>query len=267
MAARITKNSFALAVCLFLLSMIPLKGDYYEGVGLFQSYGKIDISWLPQFLPYNPVILEAGAFQGDETFRMAKQWPKARVIALEPNPEAFDLLQKKIQEAQISNVEMHNLALQTYNGITTLNVCKGMKGDNPIYGYASSVLPLTQDMEVYCRGPQVIVPCSTLNDFCKEQEIPQIDLLRLELEGLEMQVLQNSPEVLKNVKVIYVKTLMHPHRSGMTHYPTLKRFLENYNFVMVSHWYQPDIIGHAIFLSREIFDAYFKLSLGLYLEQ
>lgn len=265
MAIRLTRNRFLWTLCFALLGMTPLKGDHYEGVGMFQSYGKIDIAWLPQFLPYNPVILEAGAFRGEETLRMAKQWPEARVIALEPNPESFNLLQKKVQET--SNVEAHNLALTTYNGIATLNVCRGMKGEESAFEYASSMLPLTKEMEVYCKGPQIIVPCSTLEDFCDEKQIDHIDLLRLELEGLELQVLQSSPQILKNTKVIYVKTLMHPYRSGMTNYSELKRFLENSNFVLLSHWYQPGIIGYAIFLSREIFDAYFKLSLGIFLEE
>jgi FkbM family methyltransferase len=259
------RNSF-LFFCFALFSVISLKGDYYEGIGLFQNYNKIDIAWLPQFLPYNPVIVEAGAFRGDETLRMAKQWPRGLIIALEPNPEAFKHLQKKMQEELVSNVELHNLALNTYTGIAFLNTCNGMKGDDPAFGYASSMLPLTKDMEVYCKGPQVIVSSTTLDEWCEEQQIDHIDLLRLELEGLELQVLQSSPQILKNTKVIYVKTQIHPYRVGMTQYFELKAFLEQSNFVLLSHWYNPGIIGYAVFLSRELFDAYFKLSLGLYLE-
>ena len=252
--------------CYALFSFIPLKGDYYEGIGLFQNYNKIDIAWLPQFLPYNPIILEAGAFRGDETVRMAKQWPQSRIFAFEPNPEAFAYLQKKIQDESLSNVELHNLALNTYDGIAFLNVCKGMKGDDPVFGYASSLLPLTKEMEVYCKGPQVITSCTTLDSWCDEHKIDHIDLLRLELEGLELQVLQRSPQILKNTKVIYVKTMVHPYRAGMTQYSELKAFLEQSHFVLLSHRYQPGIIGYAVFLSRELFDAYFKLSLGIYLE-
>lgn len=266
MATRLTRNSFFFFFCYALFSVISLKGEEYEGIGMFKSYGTIDIAWLPQFLPYNPIIVEAGAFLGNETHRQAKQWPKGRIFALEPNPQAFEQLQKKMQEGSVANVELHNLALNTYNGIAFLNVCLGMKGDDPAFGYASSLLPLMKEMEVYCKGPQVIVPCTVLDDWCEENQIDHIDLLRLELEGLELHVLQSSPHILQNTKVIYVKTLMHPHRIGMTQYAELKSFLEKANFVLLSHWYQPGIMGHAIFLSRELFDAYFKLSLGIYLE-
>lgn len=257
--------SFLLTLCLGLFSVSSLRGDtYYEGVEPFQNYGKIDVEWLAQFLPYNPVIVEAGAFFGAETERIAKQWPRGRIFALEPNPQAFRALQQRIRS---SHVELHNLALNTYNGIAFLNICRGMAGNEPAYEYASSLLPLTPDMECYCKGPQIVVPCAILDDWCKQNSIDHIDLLRLDLEGVALQVLRSSPVILQNTQVIYVRTLMHPHRAGMASYSELKNFLEQSDFVLLSHWHQPHISGQAVFLSRELFDAYFKLSLGMYLDR
>lgn len=267
MVTRLIRNRLFFFFCSALLSTASLKGDQYEGIEMFRGYGKVDLAWLTLFLPYNPIIVEAGAFNGAETCRAAKIWPYGRIIAFEPNPHAFEQLEKKVKEELLTNVELHSLALNTYDGIARLNVCHGMKGADPSFGYASSLLPLTKEMEVYCKGPQIIVPCTILDDWCGENEVDHIDLLRLELEGLELQVLQNSPRILKNTKMIYVKTMMHPYRVWMTQYSELKSFLEKSNFVLLSHWYQPGIIGHAIFLSRELFDAYMKLSLGIDLEK
>jgi FkbM family methyltransferase len=258
------RNRFFFAFLSAVLGIIPLKADLYEGIALFQTHDKIDIDWLPQFLPYNPVIIEAGAFRGDDTCRMAKQWPRGRIFAFEPNPEAFELLQKKILEESISNIQLFNLAINTYGGIAYLNVCHGMNGNNPIYGYASSLLPLTKEMEIYCKGPGVVVPCANLDDWCTSHQIDHVDLLKLELEGMELQVLESSFQILQNTKVIYVKTQIHPYRRGMTQYSELKNFLEQHNFVLLSHRYQPGITGYAVFLCRDLFDAYFKLSLGIY---
>ncbi len=266
MAIQTTKNKNIL-ICSFLFAAFlqPLKAEYYEGVPLFQSQA-IDLTMLQQFLPYNPIILEAGAFHGNESVRAAKLWPKARIYAFEPNPQAFKNLQAAIDDAGLKNVETYPLALCLYNGTATFNVCLGMAGEEPIFGYASSILPTTKEMEIYCKGPQIKVPCMILDDWCNEHQVKNIDLLRLELEGLELPVLRSSPNILKTVKVLYVKTFIHPFRISMTEYGELKKFLEESNFVLLSHRYIPGIIGHAIFLSRELFDAYFKLSLGIYLE-
>jgi FkbM family methyltransferase len=260
----INKSLFAfLFAALFHLQ--PLKADYYEGVPLFQSQA-IDLTMLHQFLPYNPIILEAGAFNGKDTVRAANLWPKARIFAFEPNPQAFKNLQAAIDNAGLENIETYPLALCHYNGTAFFNVCLGMAGEDPTFGYASSTLPTTKEMEIYCKGPQIKVPCMILDDWCNERQVKNIDLLRLELEGLELPVLRSSPNILKTVKVLYVKTFIHPFRISMTEYAELKEFLEESNFVLLSHRYIPGIIGHAIFLSRELFDAYFKLSLGIYLE-
>ncbi len=251
---------------LVLFNFALLRADHYEGINLFSSYNAIDLNWLPQFLPYNPVILEAGAFRGQDTVRAAKIWPNGRIIAFEPDPNGFKELEKNVAEAQVTNVELHSLALSSYNGSALFNICLGPNNNEPAYGYASSLLPLKKGMEIFCKGPQIEVPCVTLDAWCKENQIDTIDLLRLEVEGAEYGVLKNSPNILKKVKILYIKTYIHPHRLGMTNYPALKEFLEKSNFVLLSHRYQPGIIGHAIFLSRELFDAYFKLSLGMYLE-
>lgn len=242
-----------------------LRADTYEGIGLFESYSKIDIAWLTQFLPFNPIYLEAGAFRGSEVVRASKIWPEGRIIAFEPNPEAFSILRTATET--LKNVETYPLALCNYNGIGTLNVCHGMNGSDPAFGYASSILPLKGEMKVYCKGPQAKVRCVILDDWCNANDLDHIDVLRLELEGLELPVLRSSPEILKKTKIIYVKTLIHPHRADMTGYNDLKAFLKESNFVLLSHRYTPGITGNAIFLSRELFDAYFKKSLGMYLEE
>jgi len=253
----------SIGFCSALLSTSTLKADIYEGIEFYRNY-PVSLDWLPQLLPYNPIIVEAGAFFGSETCQAAQIWPRGRIIAFEPNPYAF----KQLSQATsiLKNVEIHRLALNTYTGTALLNICHGMHGIDPSFGYASSFLPLPGDMQVYCKGPQIEVPCVVLDDWCREHKIDHIDILKLELGGMELQVLKSSPEILKKTQMVYVQTLIHPHRLGMTQYNELKEFLRQSNFVLIFHRYTPDITGHAIFLSREVFDAYFKLSLNMYLD-
>ncbi len=260
-------NTFIFALLIFIIHFGPLKANNYEGVELFRNMRRVDPEWLVQFLPYNPIIFQAGALYGAETAQIAKTWPKGRVIAFEPNPHAFLLLQRKIYNDHLTNIEPYNLAVSDSNGLGTLRICYGIQGRDPAFEYASSLLPLTKEMEIYCQGPNISVPCVVLDDWCVENRIDHIDLLCLELEGYELQVLRKSPEILKTVKAICIKTIRHPHREGMTQYNELKKFLESSQFVLVSHWYKPEIEGHALFLSRELFDAYFKMSLGIYLDR
>jgi FkbM family methyltransferase len=235
--------------------------DGYEGVDHYKSSERIKLIQL--FLPYNPVVVEAGAYSGTYAFQISKMWPQGKVFAFEPNPRAFAELQKAIVESGCANVNAYNLALNNYNGEATLYLCHGTGGNDPVFEFASSLLPPSKQMEIHYQGPKIDVPCVVLDDWCLENQIDHLDILKLELEGLELPVLKSSTQILKNTKIVIVQTYFSPLRIGMTHYANLKAFLEHSGFVLLSHWYRAGLGGDAIFLSREIWDAFFKKSMGV----
>lgn len=251
----------------FVCFFAQLKGeDYplrYEGVPFFQDSGSIAISVLRDFLPYNPIIIEAGAYGGSTTQRLSELWPQGKIYSFEPNPRPFELLQNMIKEKKLSNVHAFNFALFGYNGIATLYLCHGTYGQNSIFEPSSALLRPTPAMEIHYQGPQIEVPCLTLDAWCTSNKVDHIDLLFLELQGVELQVLMASPHILKTVQAIYTQTHFFSFREGITHYSLLKSFLEAQGFVLLQHWYREGLAGNAIFLSNELFDAFFKHCLGL----
>jgi len=250
-----------------LLLFSKLEGEEYparyEGIDLFRASGAIDLSVLPQFLPYNPIVVEVGAYYGAQAIQASKLWPKAKIFAFEPNPNAFEKLQKLVAESGCTNVSAYNLALSNYAGEAMLYLCHGTNGNDPVFEFASSLLPPSKAMEIHYQGPKINVPCVVLDNWCLANQIDHIDILKLELEGFELPVLESSPQILKNTKVVVVQTHFFPSRIGITHYANLRAFLKESGFLLLSHWYRDGLGGNAIFLSREVWDAYFKLSLGL----
>lgn len=181
---------------------------------------------------------------------MATRWPAGFVYTFEPNPHAFELLKETI--APYSNILGVPFAVASYNGVATLNICYGTGGNDPTFEGASSLLNPTPPMKQHYQGPKVEVPCVILDDWCKENGIDHLDLLWLDLEGMELQVLKSSPEILKTVQVIYTETNLKQFREEMTLYRDLRRFLEESGFKLVAHWYTPGAQGDAIFVKREL---------------
>lgn len=247
----------------FLGSASLCANIYYEGTHTFNSFGKIDLHWMTQFLPYNPIIVDSGAYCGEGACLAAKHWPKCKVYALEPNPRAYALLRKTVSDQKLENVYTYNLALNNYNGEAPLYLCYGPNANDLSYESLSSLLPPSSEMENTWKGPQIDVPCVVLDDWCRENQIDHIDILKLELEGLELQVLESSPHILKNVKILWLQSFFHPFRKDMTFYFTLKDFLLKADFVVLAHWYKQNERGNVVYVSRELFDAYFVKSLGL----
>lgn len=254
---------FWLAFFLFLNVTGLQANTYYEGTYTFNGFGKIDLHWMTQFLPYNPIIVNVGAYCGEDTCLAAKHWPNCKVYALEPNPRAYSLLKRAVAGQKLDNVKTYNLALNNYNGTATLHLCYGPQANDLSYESMSSLLPPSAEMENTWKGSEIDVPCMKLDDWCQENQIDHIDILKLELEGAELQVLESSPNILKNVKMIWLQTFFHPFRKDMTFYFNLKDYLLRSNFVVLAHWYKQGERGNAVYISQELFDAYFVKCLGL----
>lgn len=255
--------SWCLFLCAFLHCPFVNAELYYEGTSTFRSYATIDISWLEQLLPYNPIFIEIGAYCGEETCRTAKKWPKGRVYAFEPNPRAFEVLETAVREQGLSNVKTYPLAVSSYNGTATLYLSHGPSGNDPSYEHQSSLLAPSAAMQIEYQGPQIETACVVLDEWCKENQIDRIDVLRIEAEGLELQILQRSPEIVRTAKVIMLQSFFSPLRENMVNYFPLKDHLTRSGFVPLAHWYTPNGRGRAVYVSQELFDAYFVRCLGL----
>lgn len=212
------------------------------------------------FIPYNPIIVEAGGYEGKNTKQTASAYPDGRVIVFEPNPRAFEQLLNKC--ADLSNVVAIQAALNTYNGAAKLHINHGVYCNDAQLEKWSSLLEGfcfgTADYFNCFKGPDVEVPCVILDDWCKENHIDHIDCLHLDTEGFELQILKSSPDILKTVIVIHTKTNLTLFRQGTTQYSELKEFLEQSGFTLLSHWYLEGLQGEATFIQTRIYDALFK---------
>jgi 2-O-methyltransferase len=218
--------------------------------GIFQEYGSCRLDLIAKFLPLNPVIFEAGGHYGYDTVYFAKKWPNAQIISFEANPSSFEKFLAITSE--FYNIQGYNLAISNYNGTATLNICR-------VNEAASSLLESSELMKLYYEGPKVNIPCVVLDDWCKINQVEHIDFMWLDLEGMELQILQSSPEILKKLKVIYTETNFLEFRIGMTQYKELKAFLENAGFKLLAHWYLESYQGDAIFVKNEIFNSVNRL--------
>src|SRR5438445_6267236 len=61
-----------------------------------------------QYLPPNPVIVEAGAYDGKETCVMAAYWPQGYIHAFEPVKELFEKVVSRTHK--LPNASVYNLA-------------------------------------------------------------------------------------------------------------------------------------------------------------
>ena len=127
-------------------------------------------------LPEEPRIIDGGANIG--TFSLYALWrrPKARIEAVEPSVENLHYFKENIARSGCQRLLTHHAALA------------GVAGPTRLAGLTSDTLRLVD-------APGMDVRKMKLRDLLKER----VDLLKLDIEGAEVDVLKSAGEALQKV--------------------------------------------------------------------
>lgn len=127
---------------------------------------------VPTFIPTEQaVVLDCGAFHGDFA-RWAAQRFNGRVISFEADPQLFHLL------PTIPGVTFHNLAVAGADG----NLSLRRSASRCSTAYFARTSP--GDAEDF------VTTARSLESFCDEHQIGEIDLLKMDIEGSELDVFE-----------------------------------------------------------------------------
>lgn len=186
------------------------------------------------YIPDNPIIVEVGAFHGQDTIRMATYWPDSTIHAFEPVPELFDKLVENTHH--LPNIICHQLALGITDGTTSLHLMrKNTKPD--VVSQASSVLKPVDDGQAHPRmthDKTITIPSITLDSWATQHKITHIDLLWLDVQGFELAILQHAPKILPHIRVMYTEVNFVQRYYQQPTYDELRTFLEQHNFILVA---------------------------------
>lgn len=176
-----------------------------------------------------PIIVEAGAFDGRDTQKIAATWPHGMVHAFEPVPELFERL--CFNTAHLPNVRCYQLALSDHAGTAIFYVSeKPGKTGTP-----SQAGSLREPKERLSWSPiqfprTITVNTITLDAWAAEHNIKTIDMLWLDMQGHELSVLQAAPQVLASVSVVYAEVGFIEAYAQQPRYEVVKAWIEKHNF-------------------------------------
>lgn len=201
----------------------------------------IDKEYIKQFLPTNPIILEAGAHKGRDTQKLLETWPNAIIHAFEPLPDLFNNLQATLGK----QVSCYNYALSMQTGTAQFNVSERCTA-------ASSLLEPTglKIQKPHLEFLPIEVHTITLAEWSKKYSVPVIDFMWLDLQGMELPALQAAGQLLASTKVIHTEINLIERYAGATNYDKLRAFLENNGFTMLIEAVGPFQWGNALFIRK-----------------
>ncbi len=200
------------------------------------------------YLSENPIILEAGAYDGQDTIYMANFWPKSTVYAFEPVPEIHNWL---IGRAGFyKNITTYKLALSDKNGEAMFYVSEF----NSHPGTPSASSSLLEPKDHLIQAPHVLFPKKiqvntvTIDSWAEQNNVDKIDFLWLDMQGYELNALIASPKILKTVKAILTEVEFTEAYSGQYLFADVKSWLENQGFTMIALHEECSWFGDALFV-------------------
>jgi len=143
------------------------------------------------FLGSVDTVLDVGANCGATTVYFALHYPKARVHAFEPGSIARAIAERNT--ANLENVRVHPIALYSCDMRTPLYFAEGDLGMASIH-----------KREINAAGSE-LVDVRDARSWAFENSIDHIDVLKVDVEGVEVEVLLSLGDLLPAVKVIYVE--------------------------------------------------------------
>lgn len=148
----------------------------------------------PSALPEPSVIVDAGANIGLASAWFAARFPRARIVAIEPDPENFSLLAENVKA--FPNVMPIRAALWTQPGFVSLVDPGGG-------GWALRVQG-ELDEAVVANSP-THVPCVDMVSLMRMYNYDHVDILKVDIEGSEKEVFENSGLWIDHISAIVIE--------------------------------------------------------------
>lgn len=188
---------------------------------------------IKHYLSDKPTIVEAGAFNGSDTKKLAAFWPEATIHTFEPVPEIFTLLEENTR--QIPTIHRYPVALS--NTIEKQRFYVSQKPSRPERPFQAGSL---HEPHERLQHSDAIYPTTIT-----------VQTTTLDAQGHELAIAQGAPQILKTVQVIYTEVhFIHAYKEQPL-YEELKSWIESQGFTMIAKDFtdqQTWFFGNALFV-------------------
>ena len=156
---------------------------------LMGIYERNTIRHLIKLINPGMTIVDVGANIGAYTLVLSKHLSGGQIYSFEPNPRTLKFLKKNIEINQVKNVNVIEFGLSDCEETAMLNT--------PSLSQAS--------INKFKTSDQVeAIKLITLDKFCSENNINNIDILKIDIEGHEKKCLDGSAGIIDKSKNIII---------------------------------------------------------------
>ena len=173
-------------------------------------------------------VFDVGANRGDVALKYHSLFPSTAIYAFEPFITSFETLQSNVKG--IPHIHCFQKALSDSKGVFKMYVNKNI--------YTNSLLKpqkmgLSSDNEVK-NVSTLEVEATTIDDFCAANNIHEIDILKLDIQGGELAALKGANKLLasKKIELIYTEAYFKQQYENQPLFYEIAEYLKGYNYFL-----------------------------------
>jgi FkbM family methyltransferase len=163
-------------------------------------------------------IIDIGAYKGEWTEDVLKIYPEASYLMLEGNPEREKDLQAFVQRKKPSKIDFE-LALLDHDS--------GTEKVFHIMDTAASVLEEFSDQ----NSKKITIPTRTLNEVAQKRGFHQVSLMKLDVQGYELEVLKGGDKILPETEAVLLEVSLLDIHKNVPLIRDVLNFMYDYGFV------------------------------------
>jgi len=232
-----------------LLSRLVNKSEFPDMADLFKAAG------------YQPkAIIDGGAYIGFVTHKFLETFKTATVFSFEPNPQVY----KQLSEHYASNprVKAINAGIGSTSGELLFQINKR--------AVTSSFLPATEYHKMNIASSKIQVEkvrVTNIDDVMKEHNLEHIDILKLDVEGYEIEAFKGITDIDKRVSMIFAEVNLVPTYENQPLMEDVIVYMRQHNFYTVNFYgiieneYHQASVTNLLFISN-VFKDKLKAKLG-----
>lgn len=179
----------------------------------------------------NPVIFDVGANKGVMIKQFLNYFPKATIYAFEPIGELCVVLNAKYSNDH--RVKIFESAISNEIGNKSFNINRGIDTSSFL---DADTTGLNSDAQVATLKKE-IVKTTTIDDISSELKLNQIDILKLDIQGGELDALKGAHGMIKKraIKIIYLEAYF------IQQYKRQPLFFDTAEFLIANNYVLQDI--------------------------